>query len=148
MAHQSRWGWHPCDYATFLLLKELNCLHERALRQFAAWRRWQRKMPHNRVIRRRIVDAHGRKVSSEIIGPMPEPPLTLLFCVRRSVRTFWSADGKPLKEGRIVEEMQFEGHGIADAYRAARRPMPSADEVKPLSLTEEDVRRLMATAQG
>src|SRR5947209_1054995 len=80
MAHQSRWGWHPCDYATFLLLKELNRLYERALRQFAAWRRWQRKMPHNRVIRRTIVDAHGRKIGAEIVGPMPEPQLPPLFC--------------------------------------------------------------------
>ena len=24
MIHPSRWGWHPCDYATYRLLKRLH----------------------------------------------------------------------------------------------------------------------------
>src|SRR5262245_7884384 len=98
MVHRSRWGWHPCDYATFRLLRELNLRCERALRQFAAWQRWQRKLPHNRLIRRVVRDDRGKKVGREVVGPMPEPPLPAVFCVHRWVRTFWSADGKPLKE--------------------------------------------------
>jgi hypothetical protein len=142
MVHRSRWGFHPCDYATFLLLKKLNVLCERARRQFAAWQRWHRKMPHNRVVRRKVVDADGRRIGREVVGQMPEPPLPELFCTVRHVRTYWSQDGRPLKEGRLVEEMCFDDRGIPEAYRSARRPVLSEADVQPLRLDTEEVRRL------
>src|SRR5947208_2843309 len=129
MAHRSRWGWHPCDYAMFLLLKELHDLYERAQHQYATWRRWQRKKPHNRVVRRKLVDDKGNKVGEEVVGPWAEPPLPQLFCVRRRVLSYWSEDGKPIREGRAVEEVALDDHGVAEAYRAARRPMASEEEV-------------------
>jgi hypothetical protein len=148
MAHRSRWGWHSCDYQTFLVLKELNKLCERAQHLHAAWCRWQRKAPHNRVSRRAVVDEQGHKVGREVVGPRPEPPLPALFCVRRSVRTLWSADGKPLKEGRLVEKIEFADHGIPEAYRVARKPAATEAEVVALRLTAEEVRRLLERAQG
>jgi len=144
MVHQSRWGWHPCDYATFLLLKRLNRACEEARRRHAAWRRWQRKLPHNRVVRRRLRDAQGRRVGSEVVGPMPEPPLPPLVCVRRLVPAVWGADGRPLQEPRLVEDVVFGDLGIPEAYRSARRPAPSAEQVRPLRITEEELRRLVA----
>src|SRR5262245_65518005 len=99
MAHQSRWGWHPCDYATFLLLKQLNARYEKALRLFSAWKRWQRKMPRNRVIRETIRDGRGRKIGSRIIGVCPEPRLDPLFCTRQKVVRHWSSAGQHLREG-------------------------------------------------
>src|SRR6516225_8096333 len=115
MAFRSKWGWHPCDYATFALLKRLHAAYWRALRQYAAWQRWRRKMPHNRVLRRRIRDEQGRKIGVEVIGPWPEPPLPAGFCTRRQVLTHWSEDGKPLKEGRLTEEVVFDDRGIPEA---------------------------------
>ncbi len=145
MIHQSRWGWHPCDYATFRLLKRLRRACEEARRQFAAWRRWQRKMPHNRVVRRWLRDEQGRRIGCEIVGPLPEPPLSPLFCVRRLMPSFWSEDGKPLPEARLVEDVVFEDRGILEAYRTARKPAVSQETVQPLRLTVEEVQRLAAT---
>ncbi|SRR5579885_148796 len=144
MAFRSRWGWHPCDYETFTLLKRLHGAYWRALRQYATWKRWRRKMPHNRVLRRRIRDEQGRKIGSVVVGPWPEPPLPPLFCVRHSVLTHWGEDGQPLPEGRLTEEFVFDDLGIAAAYRAARRPTATEAEVMPLSLTADEVRRLAA----
>jgi hypothetical protein len=142
MAIQSRWGWHPCDYATFALLKRLHAAYWRAARQYATWQRWHSKMPRNRVLRRRIRDAQGRKIGSEVVGPWPEPPLPALFCTRRLVLTHWGEDGKPLKEGRPTEEVVFDDLGVLATYRAARRPVATEAEVPPLRLTGEDVCRL------
>jgi hypothetical protein len=147
MAHRSRWGWHPCDYPTYLLLKELHGLYERAQHQYAAWRRWQRKKPHNRVVRRKITDETGNKVGEEIGGPRPEPPLPPLFCVRRQVPSFWSEDGKPIKTARLVEQIDFDDHSVAEAYRTARTPMPNEKEVKALPLAPEEVRALLERAR-
>jgi hypothetical protein len=142
MAFRSRWGWHPCDYATFVLLRKLHAAYWRALRRYATWQRWRRKMPHNRVLRRRIRDARGRKIGAEVLGPWPEPPLPPLFCARRQVLTFWGEDGKPLKGGRRAEEVVFDGRGIPGAYRAARRPAATEAEVAPLGLTIDELRWL------
>jgi len=144
MAFQSRWGWHPCDYETFVLLKRLYAAHLRALRRYAAWERWRRNQPQNRVIRRRVVDHSGRKVGAEVLGPRPEPPLPRLFCVRRQVVTYWGEDGRPLKEGRPAEEVVFDDLGVPEAFRAARRPRATAEEAAPLRLSAEDIRRLAA----
>lgn len=45
---KSRFGFHPCDYATFLMLKRVHKAYHEALRKVAAHRRWSRKRPHNR----------------------------------------------------------------------------------------------------
>src|SRR5258708_7722439 len=124
MAHRSKWGWHPCDYETYRLLKALHRLCDQARRQCAAWRRWRRKRPHNRILRRAVIDEQGNKVGGEVVGPRPEPELTPLFCHRRQVLTSWSEDGRPLKEARPAETVEFDDHGIPEAYAAARRPVP------------------------
>ena len=148
MAFRSRWGWHPCDYATFVLLKRLHAAYWRALRRYATWQRWHRKMPHNRVLRRRVRDAQGRKIGVEVLGPWPEPPLPSLFCTRRQVLTHWGEDGKPLQEGRLTEKVVFDDLGVPAAYRAARHPAATEQEVTPPLLTAEEVRSLAAQAEG
>lgn len=45
---KSRFGYHPCDYPTFLKLKRIHKGYHEALRKAAAHRRWIRKRPHNR----------------------------------------------------------------------------------------------------
>jgi hypothetical protein len=146
VAHRSKWGWHPCDYNTYRLLKALNRLCEKARRQHAAWDRWQRKLPHNRVIRRAVLDEAGNKVGAEVAGPRPEPPVGLVFCLRKQVLTRWSEDGRPLKTGRMVDTVAFDDHGVPDAYRTARHPKASEEEVEGLRLKVEDVHRLARLA--
>lgn len=143
MAFSSRWGWHSCDYTTFLLLKKLHAAYWRALRQFATWQRWSRKRPQNRVLRRRVRDSHGHKIGVEVVGPWPEPSLCPVFCTRRQVLTPWNENGKPLKEGRFREEVVFDDLGIPDKYRTARRPAASEQEVQTLGITPEELRILL-----
>jgi len=144
MVHQSRWGWHPCDYATFRLLKRLHRACEEARRRFAAWQRWHRKMPRNRVVRRWLRDGQGRRIGCEVVGSRPEPSLSPLFCVRRLVPSYWSEDGKPLQEARLVEDVVFGDLGIVEAYRTARKPAASPEEVRPLPFTGQELQQLAA----
>jgi hypothetical protein len=146
MAHRSKWGWHPCDYETYRLLKALNRLCEQARRQCAAWHRWRRKLPHNRVLRRAVLDERGSKVGWEVAGPRPEPGLTPLFCARRRELTYWGEDGRPLREARPAETVALADHGVPEAYAAARRPAPTEEGVARLRLTPAEVRRLAAEA--
>jgi hypothetical protein len=146
MAHHAKWGWYPCDYETYRLLKALNRLCEQARRRYAAWQRWRRKAPHNRLLRRTIVDGSGRKTGTEVIGTWPEPPLSEFFCIRRQVLSNWSDDGRPLKIARLVEAVEFDDHGIEEAYRRARRPVATEQEVASLRPSAEEVRRLAERA--
>lgn len=140
MTTRSKWGWHPCDYQTFLLLKELHRAYWQALRRYAEWRRWARKQPQNRVIRRKIVDSSGRKIGSEVIGPRPEPPLHPLFCVRQPVVHVRHEHGQARREE--TEWVGFHDHGIPEAYRRARRPVARPEDVMPLPIGPEEIRRL------
>jgi hypothetical protein len=111
------------------MLKELNKLWTTALRQAAAWRRWNRKLPHNRVSRQRIRDEAGRVIGYSPASPVPEPMLTSPFC--RKVQ---------LPSGRM--DVFVTDRGIEAAYRLARCPRNSAGEVGSLPVTEEAVRRM------
>src|SRR5262245_45890464 len=129
--HRSRWGYHPCDYETFTLLKRLNAVCERARRRHAEWQRWNGKLPHNRLLCRKVRDAEGRVVGREVVGPRPEPALLPPFAHKKKVLSFWSEEGKRLKTGRPVDEAVFEDLGIPAAYRAARTPAASPELVRP-----------------
>jgi hypothetical protein len=146
MAHHAKWGWYPCDYETYRLLKALNLLCEQARRQYAVWQRWRRKAPQNRVLCCAVVDDDGRRIGMEVVGPRPEPPLLDFFCIRRQVRTNWSEEGRPLKTARLVEAIEFDDHGIKEAYRCARRPAATEQEASRPRLSSEEVRQLAKQA--
>jgi hypothetical protein len=143
----SRWGFHPCDYVTFRLLKKLHGFYWRALRQHAAWQRWARKKPHNRVIRHKIRNEEGHVVRREVVGPMPEPVLCPVFCVRDKIKTHVDEEGNYLPEGRFVDRVTFRGHGIPEAYHSARTPRPQAELVTALPLSTDEIHRLAAEAE-
>jgi hypothetical protein len=147
-AHASRWGYHPCDYATFLLLKRLNVLCLRARRRHAQWQRWRRKRPCNRLLRQAVRDERGRKVGTRVVGPWPEPRLCPAFCARRQFVRHVAEDGSPAPAGREVEEMGFCDHDIPRLCRAARRPALSPESVEPLPLPAEEIVRLVADAEA
>jgi hypothetical protein len=98
----------------------------------AAWRRWHAKMPHNRVRRGRIRDACGRVVGYTQPVPVPEPPLPAAACrlvTRPSGRVEVELAGPSGKDLRRLQE----------AYRLARRPKPTAEEVAALPVTIAEV---------
>src|SRR5262245_15407440 len=141
--YRSRWGYHPCDYETFLLLKLLNARWLAAQRRHAQWQRWFRKKPANRVVRRWPRDAQGRKIGSEIVGPQPEPRPCPLFCRHVPAICAWSAAGEYLPGGRTVDGYTLLHQlRIPEAYRAARTPAPTAEAVSPLPLTAAEIRQL------
>ncbi len=110
----------------FCALKELNRLWQRAQHAAAAWRRWYRKLPHNRVRRPHIRDAAGRRIGYGPAVPVPEPALPSCFC--RKVH---------LPSGRL--EVVLADEGVEAAYRLARYPKPTPEEVVPLPRTEEKI---------
>lgn len=111
------------------MLKELNLLAERADREAAAWRRWNRKLPHNRVRRGRLRDAAGRAIGYGPPTRAPEPPLPLPFC--------WVVE---LPSGKT--DVFLTNQGVAAAYRQARRPCATQAELTPLAVAEDQIRRL------
>ena len=103
---KGRWGYYPCTFETWRALKRVRLLWFRTVRRQAAWTRWHRKQPQNRVIRWRLRDSARRPVGWEQLGPRPEP-LVPPFMVVEDWR------------GRFVT------HEWVDAlYREARRPLP------------------------
>jgi hypothetical protein len=110
------------------MLKELNARWFRARRQAAAWQRWNRKLPHNRVRRSRIRDDRGRIIGYGPSIPLPEPPLPADFCRKMQ-----------LPSGRW--DLVLFDDGIEAAYRLARFPKPSPQDVSLLSISEEQIRQ-------
>jgi len=144
-AYRSRWGYHPCDYETYLLLKLLNARWLAAQRRQAQWQRWFRKKPANRVVRRWLRDAQGRRIGCDVVGTQPEPQPCPLFCRRLPVVSHWSATGEYLPAGRTADGWALVRQlAIPAAYRAARTPAPTPEAVKPLPLTAAEIRRLVS----
>lgn len=119
---KSRWGFQPCSFEEFVELRALWKAVCARRRQVAAWRRWSAKAPHNRV--RRPPD--GPPV------PVPEPPLPAVAC-RRVTRP----------SGQVEVELAGPGgkdlRRLQEAYRLARRPRATAEEVEPLPVTRAEV---------
>jgi hypothetical protein len=113
------------------MLKELNKLWLKAQRQAAAWRRWYRKLPHNRTRRPRLRDEHGWLIGYGPPEPMPEPELHPCFCEKVE-----------LPSGRF--EVRLSGGRVEAAYRLARYPRRAPEEVVPLPMAAEEVRRRYA----
>jgi hypothetical protein len=130
--HRGRWGFYPCSFEVFRALKELNRLWQRARHDAEVWRRWYRMLPHNRVRRPRLRDAAGRRIGYGPPVPVPEPALPTCFC--RKVE---------LPSGRF--EVVLADEGVEAAYRLARYPKPTAEEVVPLPLAEEKIRAMHET---
>jgi hypothetical protein len=111
------------------MLKEINKRNQAALRRAAAWRRWARKLPHNRVSRPVLRNERGQRIGYGPATPIPEPPIDPCFC--RMVE---------LPSGRV--ELAFAEKRIEAAYRLARHPKATEAEVVPLPLTEAEVLKL------
>jgi hypothetical protein len=105
--HRSRYGYHPCDYATWQKLKLLEKCYWQTVRDFHRWWRWQRKQPENR---------RG-----------PEPRFCPVFVLDRPwvrPRRFHGQDGVRYYPKTLVD------HGILELFAAAR--LPQAEPPAPL----------------
>jgi hypothetical protein len=111
------------------MLKELSKAWQKALRQRGAWQRWYRKLPHNRVRRVRIRNEKGETIGYGNPMPIPEPAVSPTFC-----RKVMLPSGK--------EAIELDSRGTEAAYRLARYPKSSAEEVMPLAISEEEIREL------
>jgi hypothetical protein len=138
-AFRSRWGFHPCDYATFRKLKFLNMVFLRAIRMDHAWKRWKRKAPQNRVRRCRLRDDQGRPIGYTDPVPLTEPPLCSLFSHKVEVKRFVDSMGTIVKEGFLDETVVTEDGGIAMDYSAARKPRLDPNGVRPLRCTSAEI---------
>ena len=117
--HRSRWGYHPCDQPTWLKIKRLRFLWFLTLRRMAAWRRWNNKLPQNRVIWRRIRREDGRPIGWEQVGAWPEPAVPE-FMVRE-------------ERGQRVLAHDW----IEACYRQARRATTEPQEAWPAARLAE-----------
>jgi hypothetical protein len=145
---RSRWGFHPCEYATYRKLKLLNMVYERAVRLAHAWERWKRKDPHNRVSRRRLRDAGGRTIGYAEPVPLPEPPLCPVFSRKVQERRFVDKKGHCSKEGFLEEKVVTDVPLIASDYSAARRPAADAAAVPRLHHTAAQIDELYEQARA
>lgn len=105
-AFESRWGWHACDRATFLALKEYHRYLLRDLRATRRHERWIAKDPKNRVQRHWSSGQPGEGVRT--VTPIPEP--------------------------RYVGTDRETYAWVLNEYQKTRRPQPTAELVKPLDL--------------
>jgi hypothetical protein len=129
LAYKSKWGFHPCNREQFLKLKELNKLAFKAICQAAAWQRWNRKKPINRVMRPKIRNSEGHVVGYQAPIPLAEPPVSSMFYYIDTV-------GSPKCMAKIVKAKPFLKQVMED-YRNARHPVAEESLVKPLNLTYE-----------
>jgi hypothetical protein len=129
---RSRWGFHPCDYPNFRKLKFLNQVYLEALRRAHAWARWERKDPHNQVMRRRIRNEKGQTIGYESSVPLPEPKICTAFSQKVIEMRHVDRKGNFSRQGFPQEEVVTDGHWIPAAYAAARKPVADPAAVQPL----------------
>lgn len=143
---KSRFGYHSCSKETDKKLRFLNGAYQKALSSAAAWNRWDRKAPHNRVQRRKIYDDQGRVCGREVVldaagQPLmqPEPKICPVFCRKVLRKVHYDRSGQWLTNPVHREFVEVNDLGVPAAARQARTPMESEALVKPLCLTEQQI---------
>jgi hypothetical protein len=139
---KSRWGYYPCDYAAFLRLKKLNSLYEKALHQLAAWQRWHRKKPHNRVERTKIRNARGRIIGHQT-GNIIEEPDTANPLLRKVEKVVPIYEGNTRTTVTVEVELIPDAKLVAKDYFFCRKPKTTAEEVVELSLPESRINEIL-----
>jgi hypothetical protein len=134
MRHQGKYGWYPCDIETYHKLKKLNMAYDKALHEKAAWDRWDRKEPQNRVIRGKLKNSSGQIVGYQAPLPMPEPELTSIFCKKVVKKVTWGKKGQFYKDGKEETFVELTDLPIYEDYYRARYPVVGEEGVSPLSM--------------
>jgi hypothetical protein len=136
---QSRWGYHPVSKEVDKKLRYLNMVYQKTLSLAAAWRRWYRKQPENRIFRPRIKDETGFVVGLGDPVPWKEPEICPIFSYKETGLT-WDK-----KEYMAVE---IDKPDILYAARQARTPCLTPEDVRPLPMTVQTINDLYDKAKA
>lgn len=124
--HQSKWGFHPTSYETSKKLRFINKVFAHAQRNASSWQRWERKDPHNRIVKNRK--------TGEVI-PLPEPVVCEFFHDKKPTRR------SSYNNCKIPPTCFTNGLGEHFLYlsRQARTPVANASDVKPLDFDDAKI---------
>ena len=138
---KSRWGYHCCSYELSMLIRKVYKAYWSAVYKHSSWRRWVRKEPQNQVRREIIRNSEGQKIGVNVLGPRAEPETCKVFCKTKKVK-------KKLGDGpyNYIMVDRLDDLGILEARRCTH-PVATPEEVKPLGITEQQIRNL-AVALG
>lgn len=152
--YQSKWGYHPCSRETYRKLRFLNGVYQKALSMAEAYRRWERKAPHNRILKETVRDEQGIKRGKRPIVdaagkpvPQPEPEICPVFSNKVVRKVNYDRDGSYSPNGVERTFVETDGPYILAASRQARKPVATPEEVRPLPISEEDIDKLYAQAK-
>ena len=146
---KSRWGFYSCSFELFLKLKRINKFYQQALRQRASWVRWERKEPHNRIVRARIRNSSRQVIGYQAPIPALEPSLNG-FLQKIPYKSRQDRRGTYLKEPMDRENVCFtrDMSKFIGSYYQARYPQASADLVKPLLVSENEINDLLKLCEN
>lgn len=117
--HQPTWSdkplWFKCSYTDFTRLRDINRVIGIAERKWAAWQRWARKAPHNRVHRTYRRNDSGQRCGVESTRTAGEPSFCTIL---------------PLQNCTINDL------GMRKLYQSCR--MPSETPVEGLTQQEQE----------
>lgn len=142
MAHQGKYGWYPCDLETYHKLKAINLAYDQAIHKMKAWKRWERKDPKNRVIRRKLKDSTGQVVGYGLAEPMSEPEICPVFCKKVVKKVYFDKANNYHKNGLDWTDVELIESSVYDDYRKARYPVASEAEVIQLDIGQGRIDKL------
>jgi hypothetical protein len=145
--YRSKWGFHSCSKETSKKLRFLNGVYQMALGKASAWNRWDRKQPQNRVTRTKIKNAQGQVIGYGEKVPVKEPRLCSLFSEKATRKVTWHPRGGYYKDGIDFVEVITKDLSIPLASHQGRMPVATAEEVKPLPITDQEIDRLYVLAK-
>lgn len=143
---QSKWGFHPVSKEIDSKLRFLNTVYMKMLHLKAAWERWERKEPHNRVQRPRLRDEKGQVYGYGDPLPWNEPAVCPIFAEKTTKKVVWHPTKGYNKDGTDLTTVEIVGPDITAVARQARTPYPTPEAVRPLSLTVEQINTLYEKA--
>lgn len=144
--HKGRWGFYPCSYETYALLRELARLHRAAYKDFRCWVRWSRKSPANRVHWAKIRNELNQPIGWKNEGPVAEPNAGNRFFVKStnaSANNYWQTKPRHRSTAYDGNHGIFTEYGILEDYHRARHPKSSQELVEPLRHSHEELKEIL-----
>lgn len=145
-AVKGKYGWHPCDVATFAKLKAIHRAYWESVYRLAAYHRWERKAPQNRVQKYEGKGADGKRLPLNPHRPINAPAMTP-FMYMESYQSYTDGKGNvncknpfTLTRPSLLAEVM----DVVQDYQNARQPKAKPEEVFALRLTTERIDALYA----
>ena len=133
---ESKFGFHACDRETYKKIKRIRHLIEQCKGRNNRFNWFWRKAPQNRVIKTYTGERNCT------MSPMSEPKLFDMF-YRKSESKMSKAQmevcGYHPEQFRYKVEPTLELDLFMQTYKAARHPFPTAEAVKPMLHTVEEI---------